>query len=108
MVCADMAVCVAVNTKTARGAMFRLIDQPPAADRPIIIMLYFPMSAHQSPCGCLCTTRVLLLIMNRPAGFRDRDPERGAGQFERAADRQRLVGLPLRVPFLDALAPPDS
>src|SRR5262249_24365888 len=28
--CADMAVCVAVNTKTARGAMFRTIDQPPA------------------------------------------------------------------------------
>jgi 2-polyprenyl-6-methoxyphenol hydroxylase-like FAD-dependent oxidoreductase len=30
MVCADTAVCVAVNTKIARSAMFRLIDQPPA------------------------------------------------------------------------------
>jgi hypothetical protein len=31
----------------------------------------------------------------------DRGRECGAGQGERAADRQRLVGLPLRVPFLD-------
>jgi hypothetical protein len=29
MVCADTAVCVAANAKAARGAMFRLIDQPP-------------------------------------------------------------------------------
>jgi hypothetical protein len=33
--------------------------------------------------------------------LRDRNREHGAGQFERAADRQRLVGLPLRVPFFD-------
>jgi hypothetical protein len=33
--------------------------------------------------------------------LRDRNLERGAGQFERAADRQRLVSLPLRVPFLN-------
>ena len=31
----------------------------------------------------------------------DRDLERGAGQGKRAADRQRLVVQPLRVPFLD-------
>jgi hypothetical protein len=40
---------------------------------------------------------------HEPAGglLGDRSRERGAGQFERAADRQRFVGLPLGVPFLD-------
>jgi hypothetical protein len=42
------------------------------------------------------------LIANRPAGLlRDRDVEGGAGCGERAADRERLVMQPLRVPFLD-------
>jgi hypothetical protein len=39
--------------------------------------------------------------MNRPGGLLgDRNLERGAGQFERAADRQRFVLVALE-PFLD-------
>jgi hypothetical protein len=33
--------------------------------------------------------------------LRDRNLEHGTCEGERAADRQRLVGLPLRVPFFD-------
>ena len=56
---------------------------------------------HQSPSGYRFTTRVR--ICDRPTGglLRDRNLEHGVGQFERAADRQRLVSLSLRVPFLD-------
>jgi hypothetical protein len=40
---------------------------------------------------------------HEPAGrfFLNRDLKHRTGEGERAADRQRLVVLPLRVPFLD-------
>jgi hypothetical protein len=63
--------------------------------------LWTEIAAHQSPSGCRFTTRVLLLIMKRPAGFST--AKHGARQGERAADRQRLVVLSFRVPFLDFL-----
>jgi hypothetical protein len=43
----------------------------------------------------------LLRMMNGPAGFSLIATLHGAGQFEHPVDRQRLVGLALRVPFLD-------
>jgi hypothetical protein len=58
-------------------------------------------ATHQSPSGCRFTTRVLLLTMNRPAGFSAAAAANTArAQSERAADRQRLVAVALE-PFLN-------
>jgi hypothetical protein len=58
--------------------------------------------------GSRFTTRVRLPIMNRPAGFSAiAAANAAAGQFERAADRQRLVLVALE-PFLDVKIEPGQ